>query len=579
MRHYMVGLDPQSTDTAVGAVVVTMGRRSHVRCVGRVARFAFLCALLLAPALAAGDEALGNAEAVIPPGREQLLGEMLGRGAALPDQCGFAGAQVERSVIRSTYKCPDGDVVFELRHPSTAPAGATLTARFAIIVLSGSPPPDLAGALASRIRSREEAFEWTWTSPTTPPRPSPTIVLLAAAAGLLAIVACGWVLQRLVRRRKLATGSSLYSGATAVAAVTAGTGLLCATVHGTLWATGKLFAALLRGEFAAQALVRGGLVVALVAASMIAAALVARFASLRPLRAWVGVLAVTYLVVGYRLSLLPDDLHYFGSLSTYAPHTSWSEFHPGREGIIYRSNAFGFSEPEFDERKPDGVIRVALIGDSYVFGVGVNSEGTLRSHLVAELSRRWPAQRFEVLNLGMPGNNLASHVDLFSIATARLDPDAVVLCLTLPNDLSRWDEQVARQDARHVGLFSFVRFLSGEAAPSLWASMFLDSAVTPAGLQHLDRQMLRLEEIRRRSPNPRVLVLFGFSTWDPAVAGRLKRMPGVAVVPDGTTLPEEFIPGDGHPTAIGNSRSATRIADTLAADPSWRGLLQDGPSS
>src|SRR5262249_17506116 len=152
-------------------------------------------------------------------------------------------------------------------------------------------------------------------------------------------------------------------------------------------------------------------------------------------------------------------------------------------------------EPDFEESKPQGVIRIAVIGDSYVFGIGVENEGTLRSRLQAELSRRWPRQRFQVLNLGMPGNNIASHIDLFEIAASRFDPDVVVLCLTLPNDLSRWDEQSGRRDARRLSLFSFVRFLLGDAANSLWASMFLDSAVTPAGLSHLDAQLSRLEAI------------------------------------------------------------------------------------
>src|SRR5262249_40635070 len=150
------------------------------------------------------------------------------------------------------------------------------------------------------------------------------------------------------------------------------------------------------------------------------------------------------------------------------------------------TNGFGFRGTDFDERRRDGVVRVALIGDSYVFGIGVAADGTLAARLAAELSRRWPDDKFEVLNLGIPGDNLASHVELFAAATVRLDPDVVVLCLTLPNDLSRWDEQVARQDARHLSPFSFVRFLTGDAAESLWASMFLERSVTSAGLEHLD---------------------------------------------------------------------------------------------
>jgi hypothetical protein len=312
---------------------------------------------------------------------------------------------------------------------------------------------------------------------------------------------------------------------------------------------------------------------------VLVAVLLARRVGRRGLGAWAGVVVVMYIAVGYRLSLLPPDLHYFGSLSTYSPNTSLSESLRGRPPVTYRINAIGFREPQFEPTKQDGVIRIALIGDSYVFGIGVDQEGTLGAHLEADLSRRWPGQRFEVLNLGMPGNNLASHIDLFAIATARFDPDAVVLCLTLPNDLSRWDEQDARQDARRLSLFSLVRFLTGNAATSLWASMFLDNSVTPAGLQHLDRQLARLEAIRRRSSNPKVVAVFAFSPWDLAIESRLRQMPGIVLVPDRATLPEDFISGDGHPTAIGNSRSAVWIAEALSDDPSWRELLQHAAKS
>jgi hypothetical protein len=40
--------------------------------------------------------------------------------------------------------------------------------------------------------------------------------------------------------------------------------------------------------------------------------------------------------------------------------------------------------------KPAGVTRVALIGDSYVHGVGVELDETLSSHLLSELARRQP---------------------------------------------------------------------------------------------------------------------------------------------------------------------------------------------
>ena len=129
------------------------------------------CALLLSLGLAPTvASAAAGGEAVVAPGQEDLLAEMLGRGAALPGECAFAGGTVGGGAITGTYQCPDGEVVFELRSPSTAPAASERTARFAITLLKGSPPPTLAAALKSRIVSRETAIEWMQLAPPPPPR-------------------------------------------------------------------------------------------------------------------------------------------------------------------------------------------------------------------------------------------------------------------------------------------------------------------------------------------------------------------------------------------------------------------------
>jgi hypothetical protein len=166
----------------------------------------FLGALLLTPALAAdepsatkepsaADEYSADGEPVITAGQEDLLAEMLGKGATLPDECKLAAGEVDHAIVRATYACPGGEVVFELRHPSTAPANATQTARFAMTLLRGSPPAGLADAVVSRVRSREATFEWKML-----PRPhtsrSPRTPILLAVAGVVGVAILGWALRR-----------------------------------------------------------------------------------------------------------------------------------------------------------------------------------------------------------------------------------------------------------------------------------------------------------------------------------------------------------------------------------------------
>lgn len=62
-----------------------------------------------------------------------------------------------------------------------------------------------------------------------------------------------------------------------------------------------------------------------------------------------------------------------------------------------RTNALGFRDVEH-AGKVSGIIRVAVLGDSFVFGSGVRQDETLTHQLAARLG-----PSFEVVNLGVPG--------------------------------------------------------------------------------------------------------------------------------------------------------------------------------
>lgn len=139
-------------------------------------------------------------EAVIPPGQEEALAKLLGRGAELPGGCEFAHAQVNQSVIDTNYKCPAGSVAIELHHPSQAPSGATETSKFALVVREGEPPQEFIQGLLALIRAEEGSVSWEWTSP-TPVRSAPggyrRIVTLGV---ILAVIVGVWALRRSGRR-------------------------------------------------------------------------------------------------------------------------------------------------------------------------------------------------------------------------------------------------------------------------------------------------------------------------------------------------------------------------------------------
>ncbi len=96
----------------------------------------------------------------IPPGQEDLLLAMLGKGAQLPDGCKLGDGRVEYTFAEVGYACRFGEVVVELTHASQARAGDTETEYFAIAVIDGSPPESFTDWLAQRVYDREEDFEW-----------------------------------------------------------------------------------------------------------------------------------------------------------------------------------------------------------------------------------------------------------------------------------------------------------------------------------------------------------------------------------------------------------------------------------
>jgi hypothetical protein len=120
----------------------------------RIAVFLLLAVFAFAPARAQ----------VIPPGQEELLGAMLGKGAPLPDGCALTDGVIDGDAVRATYHCAYGDVVLQLSHSSTRTPQSMVTKQFALTVLSGSPRHDLLAAIEALIRARESEFEWSMLS-------------------------------------------------------------------------------------------------------------------------------------------------------------------------------------------------------------------------------------------------------------------------------------------------------------------------------------------------------------------------------------------------------------------------------
>ena len=93
-----------------------------------------------------------------------------------------------------------------------------------------------------------------------------------------------------------------------------------------------------------------------------------------------------------------------------------------------RTNSFGMRGPEISIEKPPGTYRIAIIGDSFTFGWGVEVEKSFvqvtERSLNASLSGK---QKIEVLNFGVPGYSTFQEAALLESLGAQFKPDAVVV--------------------------------------------------------------------------------------------------------------------------------------------------------
>jgi len=111
------------------------------------------------------------------------------------------------------------------------------------------------------------------------------------------------------------------------------------------------------------------------------------------------------------------------------PVLDW-RYKPNREysmgDVVYAFNSAGFRDIEHDIKKPRGVTRVVVIGDSVTVGYGVKAADIFASQVV-----RFLGDRFEVVNIAMSGTNSPQVVHLLEAEGLTYQPDVVVMNLVL----------------------------------------------------------------------------------------------------------------------------------------------------
>jgi len=229
------------------------------------------------------------------------------------------------------------------------------------------------------------------------------------------------------------------------------------------------------------------------------------------------------------------------------------------EDMTVETNSVGLRDRDFARPKPPRTYRILFVGDSVVFGAGVEARDTVVKALEDRLNRRatrgW---RFEVVNYGVGGYNTRQELELLKETRAmQYEPDLILLgvvmndhsetnsMLSWQGDLARLgdraagatltDEPTAKLLARYVGArlrvgrlaFSGVQFVrkSAERVAEAWRGenswrVALRSHATgldPATQQKIQASLVAFRDYVRSHGVPLGLVVFPFeTTLDPA---------------------------------------------------------------
>jgi lysophospholipase L1-like esterase len=101
---------------------------------------------------------------------------------------------------------------------------------------------------------------------------------------------------------------------------------------------------------------------------------------------------------------------------------------PGRT-VRYRVGAQGFRGEPVSVRPAPGALRIAVLGDSFTFGTGLERDETLPAVLEERLSELFEDRDVEVMNCGVEGYNTVQEVVLLEERVARHEPHLALLCV------------------------------------------------------------------------------------------------------------------------------------------------------
>lgn len=120
---------------------------------------------------------------------------------------------------------------------------------------------------------------------------------------------------------------------------------------------------------------------------------------------------------------------------TNRPSAEWTQRAEGFARI--KTNSRGFRDGEWSKKKPQGTVRIAVLGDSFTEAAQVAEEERFTELLEQHLSKRdaFRGRKVEVMNFGTSGYGTAQQLMTWRHDVKPYDPDFVVLAFLTGNDI------------------------------------------------------------------------------------------------------------------------------------------------
>jgi lysophospholipase L1-like esterase len=140
----------------------------------------------------------------------------------------------------------------------------------------------------------------------------------------------------------------------------------------------------------------------------------------------------------------PQPVDYF-----YFPREPQPNSHFKRWGLDISLNSEGYRDVDHEIRKPRGVIRIAVIGDSITYGTGVPFEDIYHQKLQKLLNESTKKEKYEVLAFNQGAANTKWAIATYERSVRQFSPDVVILGFCL-NDIENYDTLVPANGKRRL---------------------------------------------------------------------------------------------------------------------------------